>query len=42
VQPPPDTALRNYANFLKNARRDYDRAEAMYERAIAADSDHGR
>lgn len=35
----PDNAvsLGNYANFLCDERRDLDRAEAMYRRAIAAD-----
>ena len=33
--------LGNYANFLKNVRHDYDRAEEMYERAVEADLNHG-
>jgi len=38
----PDKAdsLADYANFLRNVRRDYDRAEAMYERAITADPNY--
>ena len=31
--------LSNYALFLEKVRRDYGRAQAMYERAIEADSD---
>ena len=31
-------SLADYANFLRNIRRDYARAEEMFERAITADS----
>ena len=34
--------LRDYARFLEKIRRDYDRAETMYERAIKADPNHGQ
>ena len=34
--------LADYARFLEKIRRDYDRAEAMYERAIEADPNHGQ
>ena len=33
-------SLADYARFLEKVRRDYDRAEAMYERAIEADPNH--
>ena len=32
----------DYARFLEKIRRDYDRAETMYERAIKADPNHGQ
>lgn len=32
--------LGNYANFLKNVRKDPDGAEALYQRALAADPKH--
>ena len=33
-------SLVDYAQFLETVRRDYDRAEEMYKRAVEAD--HGR
>ena len=32
--------LGNYANFLKNIRKDYDRAEGYYQKALEADPQH--
>ena len=41
TKPAPDSnSFGFYALFLKTIRRDYDRAEAMYERAIKADPNH--
>ena len=37
IDPNHTNNLGNYANFLKNVRREYDRAQEMYERAIDAD-----
>ena len=34
------THLGNYANFLCDQRKDYDRAEEYYRRAVDADSNH--
>ena len=32
--------LGNYAVFLKNILKDYDRAQELYERALKADPNH--
>ena len=34
------SSLVDYALLLKSVRRDYDRAEEMYERAVEADPNH--
>ena len=33
-------SLAEYARLLEDVRRDYDRTEEMYERAVEADPDH--
>ena len=40
----PDMAdgLVDYAQFLETVRRDYDRAEEMYKRAVEADPNNAR
>ena len=37
TDPAKASRLADYARFLEDVRRDYDRAEEMYERAIKAD-----
>ena len=39
IKADPNSAsnLGNYATFLKNIRKDHDRAQKLYERAIKAD-----
>ena len=40
ADPTHANTLGNYANFLKNVRKDHDQAEAMHQRALAADPTH--
>ena len=42
ADPATVSRLVDYAWFLHDVRRDYDRAEAMYERAITADPNNAR
>ena len=40
VDPVKALSFVDYVRFLEKIRRDYDRAEVMYERAIEADPEH--
>ena len=42
ADPARANSLADYARFLHDVRRDYDRAERLYERAIEADPNHGQ
>ena len=40
ADPARASSFFDYARFLQNVRRDYDRAEEMYQRAIEANPNH--
>ena len=40
VDPVKALSFVDYVRFLEKIRRDYDRAEVVYERVIEADSEH--
>ena len=42
ADPARASSFFDYARFLQNVRRDYDRAEEMYQRAIEANPNHAR
>ena len=42
ADPARASSFFDYARFLQNVRRDYDRAEEMYQQAIEANPNHAR
>ena len=42
ADPARASSFFDYARFLQNVRRDYDRAEEMWQRAIEANPNHAR